>query len=54
MNPVNLKLEGLYAATAALMHALRDKRALSSAEIESALAAAEHKSRPILRAQPTF
>jgi hypothetical protein len=43
MNPANLQLEGLYAAVAALMHALRDKGALSALEIETALGAAEQK-----------
>ena len=43
MNPANLQLEGLYAAVAALMHALRDKGVLSTLEIETALAAAEQK-----------
>ena len=43
MNPANLQLEGLYAAVAALMHALRDKGALSAQEIEAALRAAEEK-----------
>jgi hypothetical protein len=43
MNPANLQLEGLYAAVAALMHALRDKGALSALEIETALRAAEQK-----------
>ena len=43
MNPANLQLEGLYAAVAALMHALRDKGALSALEIDIALGAAEQK-----------
>lgn len=43
MNPANLQLEGLYAAVAALMHALRDKSVLSAQEIEAALGAAEEK-----------
>ena len=43
MNPANLQLEGVYAAVAALMHALREKSLLSMQEIETALAAAEDK-----------
>ena len=43
MNPANLQLEGLYAAVAALMHALRDKGLLSAQELETALGAAEDK-----------
>jgi hypothetical protein len=43
MNTANLQLEGLYAAVAALMHALRDKGTLTPQEIESALGAAEEK-----------
>ncbi len=43
MNPANLQLEGLYAAVAALMLALREKGALSAQEIEGALRAAEDK-----------
>jgi hypothetical protein len=43
MNTANLQLEGLYAAVAALMLALREKGALSVQEIESALRAAEDK-----------
>ena len=43
MNPANLQLEGLYAAVAALMQAIRDKGLLSAQELESALAAAETK-----------
>jgi hypothetical protein len=41
MNTANLQLEGLYAAIAALMTALREKDLLTSAEIEAALAQAE-------------
>ena len=41
MNTANLQLEGLYAALAALMTALRDKNLLSEAEIDGALAQAE-------------
>lgn len=41
MNTANLQLEGVYAALAALMTALRQKNLLSEAEIEEALAAAE-------------
>ena len=41
MNTANLQLEGVYAAIAALMTALRTKSLLSEAEIDAALAAAE-------------
>ncbi len=41
MNTANLQLEGVYAALAALMSALRSKNLLSEAEIDGALAAAE-------------
>jgi hypothetical protein len=43
MNPANLQLEGLYAAVAALMQAIRDKGLLSAQELEGALAEAETK-----------
>ena len=43
MNPANLQLEGLYAAVAALMHALRENGTLSGQDIEAALNAAEKK-----------
>jgi hypothetical protein len=43
MNPANLQLEGVYIAMAALVHALRDKGALSAEEIDAALANAEEK-----------
>jgi hypothetical protein len=43
MNPANLQLEGLYAAVAALMDALREKGVLSAQELETALGAAEDK-----------
>lgn len=41
MNTANLQLEGVYAAMAALMGALRAKNLLSEAEIDQALAEAE-------------
>lgn len=41
MNPANLQLEGLYAALAALVIALRRKGYLSAEEIDAALAEAE-------------
>ena len=41
MNTANLQLEGVYAAIAALMTALRAKNLLSESEIDSALADAE-------------
>ncbi|NNM71492.1 hypothetical protein [Enterovirga aerilata] len=41
MNTANLQLEGVYAAIAALMAALRDKNLLSEGEIDAALAHAE-------------
>jgi hypothetical protein len=43
MNTANLQLEGLYAALAALIHALRNNGAMSAEEIEAALGAAEEK-----------
>jgi hypothetical protein len=43
MNPANLQLEGLYAAVAALMDALREKGVLSAHELDAALGAAEDK-----------
>ena len=42
MNTANLQLEGLYAAIAALMTALRVKGVLNEAEIEAALSEAEN------------
>ena len=41
MNTANLQLEGVYAALAALMSALRSKNLLSETEIDGALATAE-------------
>ena len=41
MNTANLQLEGLYAAVASLMNALREKNVLSQAEIDRALVGAE-------------
>ncbi len=41
MNTANLQLEGLYAALAALMNAIRDKGVLSADEIEKLLRDAE-------------
>jgi len=41
MNTANLQLEGLYAALAALMNAIRDKGVLSASEIETLLRDAE-------------
>ncbi|MDB5558351.1 MAG: hypothetical protein JWQ36_1285 [Enterovirga sp.] len=41
MNTANLQLEGVYAAIAALMTALRAKNLLSEGEIDAALAGAE-------------
>lgn len=41
MNTANLQLEGLYAALAALMNAIRDKGVLSADEIETVLKNAE-------------
>lgn len=41
MNTANLQLEGLYAAVAALMNAIRDKGVLSAGEIETLLKEAE-------------
>lgn len=41
MNTANLQLEGLYAAMAALMNAIRDKGVLSAEEIEIVLKQAE-------------
>src|SRR5690606_786426 len=41
MNTANLQLEGLYAAMAALMNAIRDKGVLSADEIETVLKDAE-------------
>ena len=41
MNTANLQLEGLYAALAALMNAIRDKGVLSAEEIELLLRDAE-------------
>ncbi len=41
MNTANLQLEGVYAAIAALMSALRAKNLLSEVEIDKALAEAE-------------
>jgi hypothetical protein len=41
MNTANLQLEGLYAAVAGLMNALRDKNVLSQAEIDHALEGVE-------------
>ena len=43
MNPANLQLEGLCAAVAALMDALREKGVLSAQDLETALGAAEDK-----------
>ena len=43
MNPANLQLEGMYAAVAALMNALRDKGVLSTQDLDQALNAAERK-----------
>ena len=42
MNTANLQLEGVYAAIAALMDALRAKNLLSEVEIDEALTKAEH------------
>ena len=41
MNTANLQLEGLYAAVAGLMNALRDKNVLSQGEIDQALEGVE-------------
>ncbi|WP_238178986.1 hypothetical protein [Methylobacterium oxalidis] len=41
MNTANLQLEGLYAAIAGLMNALRDKNLLSQEEIDQALEGVE-------------
>ena len=41
MNTANLQLEGLYAAMAALVSAIRDKGVLSAEEIETLLKQAE-------------
>jgi hypothetical protein len=46
MNTANLQLEGVYAAIAALMTALRTKNLLTEAEIEEALAGAEKQISP--------
>ncbi|AWN40121.1 hypothetical protein [Methylobacterium durans] len=41
MNTANLQLEGLYAAVAGLMNALRDKNLLSQEEIDQAFGGVE-------------
>jgi hypothetical protein len=41
MNTANLQLEGLYAAVAGIMNALRDKNILSQEEIDHALESVE-------------
>jgi hypothetical protein len=43
MNTANLQLEGLYAAMAALIDALKEKGVVSSDEIDRALRDAEHR-----------
>lgn len=43
MNTANLQLEGLYAAFAALMEALKEKGVLGQDEIDRALRYAEHR-----------
>ncbi|MCD1645694.1 hypothetical protein [Aurantimonas coralicida] len=43
MNTANLQLEGLYAAFAAMMTAIRERGLLDAGEIDRALAVAEEK-----------